>query len=493
MNHPVPTLVVVSALLLVAASSAPAVESDASPPKGVTISVYDTGFALVSELRSVTLSRGENRLRYTHLPPGLDPDTVSYSLMGGGKLEVLEQEFRYDLGDIAGLLDRRIGQRIEVGLAQGMVKGTLLRAAGEPEPSSLAIRGDDGSVTLLPDLAAVREVVFPASGQPVHIEPTLVWRAVADADGPRNLRLGYAVRGLDWNVTYEAFQRAGSAEISLAARAHVRNGSGGRFQDARVKLVTTEKGETPELFPSAEDAGTPSRAPSLRYAYGADQPAFERLVASPASLRSFEVPRAVTLEPRGSKHVQLWAADKVPVNRFFVYDGVKFDRFQRNRRNDWNYGTEYHTIVESYLQFSNSAAGGLGKDLPPGSLRLYQEGAGGAVDLVGQSAVPATASGRAVLAQLGPARGLRGERERTGYTEIAPLHEYEESFEIRLTNDSPEDAEVRVVEHAYRWSQFEVVKADTEYVATGPQTIEFRPLIKAGGKRSVHYSVRYRW
>jgi hypothetical protein len=37
------------------------------------------------------------------------------------------------------------------------------------------------------------------------------------------------------------------------------------------------------------------------------------------------------------------------------------------------------------------------------------------------------------------------------------------------------------------------VRADTEYKQTGPQTVEFRPRLKAGGRRSVHYTVLYRW
>ena len=95
--------------------------------------------------------------------------------------------------------------------------------------------------------------------------------------------------------------------------------------------------------------------------------------------------------------------------------------------------------------------------------------------------------------RVGPARGLRGERERTGYSEIRPLHEYEESFEIRLENNTARDVTVRVVEHLYRWKTFEIVRADAEYKEIGEQMIEFRPEVKAGGKRSLHYTVRYSW
>ena len=125
--------------------------------------------------------------------------------------------------------------------------------------------------------------------------------------------------------------------------------------------------------------------------------------------------------------------------------------------------------------------------------RLYQQKADASLDLIGEDHVQATPAGATATVLLGPARGILGERERTGYSEVTPLHEYEESFEIRLENNSPEEIEIRVVEHLYRWNQFEVVKADTDYKAMGPQTIEFRPVLKSGGKRTVHYTVRYRW
>ena len=53
--------------------------------------------------------------------------------------------------------------------------------------------------------------------------------------------------------------------------------------------------------------------------------------------------------------------------------------------------------------------------------------------------------------------------------------------------------EIRVVERLYRWPDFEIVKADFEYREIGPQTIEFRPVIKAGGSLTLRYTVRFRY
>lgn len=475
-------------LLVARGATGGVIESQASPPKGVTIAVYDTGFGLVSELRSATLAKGENLVKFVRLPPQLDPASISLLPVSGGKFEVLEQQFRYDLGDLSSLLDRYLGKTIEVTTPGGARKGTLVSASSPPAGAPvLAISSADGAVTTLAGPDTPSEITFPDAARTAYLEPAVLLRVEAAQEGPLNLRLSYLVPGMSWDAAYEAILANDGREAYLVVRANVLNGSGAGFNDARVRLVATEKGST------APASGQPAGSAPLRYSYGSPEPGFERTVASAGAVGNYELSRPLTLQRGETAHIQLFTVERLPVSRFYVYDGVRFDRFQRNRRNDWNYGTEFHRTVETRLQFSNTKDSGLGSGLPPGRFRLYEQSDNGAVELIGEDRLPAVAAGATANLLLGPARGVLGERERTGYSEITPLHEYEESFEIRLENNTSEEVEIRVVEHLYRWEEFEVVKADTDYTATGPQTIEFRPVLKPGGKRSVHYTVRYRW
>ncbi len=478
--------------------AASAAQVDASAPKGATLAVYDRGFALVNELRSATLAKGENEVRFGQLPARLDPATLSFSLLSPRTgLDVLEQQFLFDLSDPGRLFSRYLGKTVGLETPAGPKAGTLLSAPSCDlcKGAPLAVRLTDGSTAVFPDPQALTEVSFPDAERQAYLQPVLLWRATAAEDGPFSFRLSYAAQGVTWDASYEAVLSADGAAAFLSGRVGLANESGGRFQDTRVKLVSTPKGNLPPVFPSAdEEPGLGARpAPALRYAYGQEEPSFERDVAGAGTLDTFDLPRALTVEPGQTKYIQLCAAEAMPVSRFYVYDGVRFDRFQRNRRNDWNFGTESHGTVETHFQFGNTKESGLGFKLPPGRFRVCQQRDDGLVDLLGEQYIPATEAGATVQVLLGPARGLRGERERTGYSEITPLHEYEESFEIRLENDTAQEVEVRVVEHLYRWNQYEIVKADTEYTAAGLQTVEFRPVLKPGGKRSVHYTVRYRW
>jgi hypothetical protein len=219
----------------------------------------------------------------------------------------------------------------------------------------------------------------------------------------------------------------------------------------------------------------------------------DRLVAGLSPVQTYELAETVSLPDGATKYVTMIAAEKVPVRRAFVYDGVRFDRFQRSRHTDWNYGTESHNIVDEFVEFDNDPDFGLGQPLPPGRLRLIQRRSGDVLDFLGETDLSPVAPKASARARLGPARGWHGERERTGYMEISPAHEYDESFEIRLKNDGDRTETVHVVEHLYRGADFEITKADTEYKKTGPQIIEFSPDVKPGVQRSIRYTVHYRW
>lgn len=473
--------------------------SAASEPRDVRISLYDVGFGMVSELRRVTLVEGENEVRFHGLPPALDPTTVTPAPVNGEPgFQVRDQEFVYDLASPHRLYARYRGREVEVHTRDEIVTGRLLSSPAHGEEwgpdHPIVIATPVGETRMFFGADHIEKILFPEALQVAHLEPTFIWRVGSDREGPQDIRLSYRSDRLSWEATYEAILNEAGDRVFFGARIAMENETGGRFDDAAIQLMVTERGAVDHARRSAVTAPRAATArTALRYAYGQPEPTFEQMVAGPAPIHTYALPRRQTLKPGTTKLVQYALAPELPVSRFYVYDGVKFDRFQRHQRNDWNYGTEHHTTVGTHLKFRNTGREGLGMDLPPGLFRLYQQRADGSVEFAGEDFLRPTAAEEEGYVLLGPARGLRGERERTGYAEVTPLHEYEESFQIRLENNSEDTVEIRVVEHLYRWHEFEIVRADTEYETTGPRTIEFRPTLRPGGRRTIHYTVRYSW
>lgn len=315
-------------------------------------------------------------------------------------------------------------------------------------------------------------------------------RLRSDEEGPVRMRFMYGTEGLTWQASYLLLQREGENSGRLSVRVALENQSGVDYRDARVRLVESERG----AFVRTPKEVTPGReGRSLRYLYGEEEPEYERAAASPAISRSFEWPRTLSLPNDAKVYATLVEKENVQVTRFLVYDGVKLDRFERDPRNDWNYGTACRSTVDSYLEITHSELPTSEGALPRGPLVAMVLRKDDTADFLGFGLVRPAESGAVIRVPLGPARGLRGARERLSYTEVTPFKEYEESFEIRLESEASEDVEVRVVEHLYRWPKYEIIKSDTEYIQTAPQTIEFRPVLKQGGQRAIRYTVRYRW
>lgn len=472
-----------TAVALAAARASCAGPVEASAPQGITLSLYDAGYALVTENRRVTLSRGENEVVFRPVPTSLDPASVSLAPVGApADVRLLDTRFEHDGASVERLFARYLGRSITVQDGAGTREGELL--AAPDRGGSFLILGAGEGATRAVGLAGVREVVFPRAATTAFLDPVLLGRVAAAQEGLQQLRLGYLAHRMEWSAHHEVTVAPDGTRARFDTRVRVANDAGVDFTEARIKLISTARGQAGVAAGGAAD---------LRYRYGGAEPVAAPQAVGLAPAHTYELGRPLTVRAGEVTFAPLAAAEQLAVTRFYVYDGVTFDRFPRNRRTDWNLGTVCQNTVDTHLEFANAPGSGLGQDLPPGRLRVLQARADGTVDFLGEDGLQATGAGAIGHVRVGPARGLLGERERTGYTEIKPLHEYEETFEIRLTNLGEETVQVRVVEHLYRWSEFEITKADAEYVKTGPQRIEFRPELKVGGRRSLHYTVRYRW
>lgn len=125
-------------------------------------------------------------------------------------------------------------------------------------------------------------------------------------------------------------------------------------------------------------------------------------------------------------------------------------------------------------------------------MRVYKEDVDGGAEFVGEDRIDHTPKDERVRLYLGDAFDIVGERIQTDFEKLGS-RTIEESFEITLRNHKEEDVEVRVVEHLYRWSEWEIVEESQEHEKLDAQTIEYRVKVPAEGEAKVSYTVRYRW
>lgn len=205
----------------------------------------------------------------------------------------------------------------------------------------------------------------------------------------------------------------------------------------------------------------------------------------------YEIQRPVTVVDNETKQVEFVSGADVPANTFYVYDSSQ--PFYGGLLIDQYYGQTGITDVRNYLEFTTSEENGLGADLPAGRIRVYQEDIDGAALLIGENTIDHTPEGEEVEIFLGNAFDLVGERIQTNYNLLADTV-LEETYEIHLRNrkdDQP--VEIRVPEHLFRWSNWEILNASADFNQLDSNTIEFRVEVPPQGETVITYTVRYTW
>ena len=149
--------------------------------------------------------------------------------------------------------------------------------------------------------------------------------------------------------------------------------------------------------------------------------------------------------------------------------------------------------MATYREFKNSEDNGLGVALPAGRTRFYRMDGDGQLEFTGENSIDHTPKNETIRVYLGNAFDLVGERTRTQFYKHPSRDMMRESFEIEIRNRSEEAVTVQVVEHLYRWSNWEITERSAAFEKTDAQTIEFPVSVGADAVKTVSYTVEYTW
>ncbi len=481
----------------------------------VQVTIYNQGFATVKESHTLDLRQGENEARVSDLTAHLEPDSVVLrDLKNPGSLRILEQNYESDPLSEGLLLRKSEGRLLDFEITnpqtgeKRLVKGRILRSGYVPHRAAMQrygaqyaqrqmVMADSGEGGGQPIVEVDGKVQFGLPGRPLFdtldpkafLKPTLLWKLWADTGGKHETELSYITGGMRWEATYDAVAPEKGDSFEIVGWVTLENMSGKDFGAASLKLMA---GDVSRARPEGDQA-------DARVAYMA-----ARREAEPVSERAFEeyhlysLPRPVTLLDREVKQVELLRAVNVPAKRLYVYDGFQADpRYsgwpEANIRREQGYGTASNPKLWVMLEFKNAADSRLGMPLPKGTVKLYRRDLDGRNEFIGEDRIDHTPTDETVRLYTGNAFDLVGERRQTSFRLDSNRDWLDESFEIKLRNHKKEDVEVRVVEHLYRWVQWDLTAGSMPHVKLDARTIEFRPKVPAGGESIVTYTVHYTW
>jgi hypothetical protein len=490
-------------------------KSSAGHDDAAALTIYNQSFAVVRQTLPLELKSGTNQLEITDITAHLEPDSVILrDLKSGRDLRILEQNYRSDVASQGRLLALYEGKTIEflVPDKEGnrrLVPGKIIRSGYIPHyeaynaydqqyrqaQQSYAAAGNGEPIIEIDgklQFGLPGQPIFPALSNDTILKPTLSWLLQSDRPGNTNAEFSYVTGGMSWHADYNVVAAVSGNLLDIVGWVTLDNQTGKTFSNAHIKLMA---GDVNKLQPRdfggivAKDAlyGTPPEAPA---------PAVTERNFDEYHLYTLE--RATTLYDRETKQVEFVRASGVPSQRLYVYDGLKLDQnyrgYQMEQIRDMeNFGIQSNNKIWSMVEFKNSKENHLGLPLPKGRVRFYRRDTDGQLEFTGENLIDHTPSDETIRLYTGNVFDAVGERKRTSYHLERNAHWMEESFEIKLRNHKKEPMEIRVVEHLYRWTNWDIQKTSDPFNKLDSKTVEFRVKVPPDGEKVVTYTAHYSW
>jgi hypothetical protein len=486
---------------------------DVSQP---SLTVYNQNFAVVRQELPLDLKAGVNSIRVNDITMHLEPDSVILrDLTGRHPIQVLEQNYRADPLSESLLLSLYEGKTVNFLVQrrdkEEIVPVKIIRSGFTPHNYMAMNRygsqysqaqmaySQPGSDQPIVELDGIVRFglpglpLFPSLSADSVLKPTLQWLLSAEKTGPLRAELSYVTGGLTWEADYNIVAPEKGDAVDLVGWITMDNQSGKTFENARIKLMA---GDVSKIQPGQEydRVQVSAMAAAIGGAFGptVTEKSFDEY-------HLYTLARPTTLLDRETKQVEFIRAASVSTKQIYVYDGAKIDpnRYRgwnwENFRNDNSYGTESNPKIWVMREFANSEANHLGMPLPKGRVRFYRRNDDGQMEFTGENVIDHTPRDETVRVYTGNAFDLAGARRRTDYKLDVNQRFLDESFEIKVRNHKKEPVNVRVVEHLYRWTTWDIRAKSDSYNKMDSQMIEFPMTIDPDGEKTITYTAHYTW
>lgn len=444
--------------------------STQSDREGVALTVYNSNLALVKDRRTIEIPRGGSELRFMDVAAQIIPASVQISTFGN-PLQVLEQNYEYDLLNPQKLLDKYVGKDVKLFQKnpyterEEEVSATLLSNNGAP----VYRIGKDITFN------HPGRLLFPEVPADLIATPTLVWLLEGGDAGKRQVEASYLTGGISWKADYVLTLGKDSSLADLAGWVTIDNRSGATWRDAQLKLVAGDVNRVREEQPRG-------RMYKAESAMMAATPQFKEEGLFEYHLYTLQRPS--TIKDNQTKQISLLAASAFPAKKELV---VRAEQ-------GWygapagDAGTKQKVGV--YVEFENRESDGLGMPLPKGTIRVYKQDSDGTLQFVGEDSIDHTPRDEKVRVKVGDAFDITATRRQTDWKKIAS-DTWEAAWEVVIRNHKKEDVTVHVQEPLT--GDWKVVESSLPSVKRDSQTAEFVVKIAKDGETKLTYRVRVRY
>ncbi len=464
------------------------------------------GLALIVERRVIDLPAGDAVIRFRGVATGIVPQTAT---LDGLPADVLERNTDFDLLSPGSLLNRSIGEVVQVVRTNPATGERVIRPAVVRSGSTGAVLEIDGQLEALGCSGLTERIIFDRLPEGLSDQPVLSVRTRAPTAGRYTVTLAYLATGLQWSADYVARLNPDGRTLDLTGWITLANFSGTGFSRSPVQVVAGTLNRNADTRPVdpveimretrcwPQDTTTSGPfGPTFRedrVAYAAP-PMMAGAMADEIVVTGSRVRREKLAEQGELGDYKIYTLPELTdVNarqtkqvRFLEQSGVRFTRLYRHQIDSRDEGEAVAPALT--LRLKNDKRDGLGVPLPGGGVSLIERQAGHGL-LTGQARFNDRGIGLPVELEFGRAmdltvqHSLEDERRINGRERV--------TVAAVVSNDKPEAVEIELSPVEAGIQGFRIVSSDVRAVVTDAGVPAWRLRVPAGQSRTLRYTVEW--
>lgn len=436
-----------------------AVPGGATAQGDVAVTIYQNGQSLIQDTRRLTIPAGRSKQEFPDVSAQIRAETVTLTGPGIG---IVEQNFDYDLLTPAKLMEKAVGQNVTL-IRTNPATGAEVRVPAKVLAANGGVVLQVGNtIEVLRDDGLPVRVIFDKVPPNLRARPTLSVTLEAKG-GVTPTTLTYLTPGLGWNSDYVTLFDDAKQTIDVQGWVTLTNNTGTDYSNANVLLIAGNpnggggrRNYTTPWNPSTGTIDQPGTESSNR----------ERL----GDYYLYPLAERTTIANAQQKQVSFLDVKAAPARKAYEFN------------NGW-LATNDAASASSVLKFSTSRSGGLGDQLPAGTMRVYMRDKRGDPQFIGESMIEATPMGSAMSIRTGDAFDVKvktvvEERNRLSSSRWQTKMRYE------FTNARNEPVTIDLGQEGL-WGDVAIIAQSQEGKRVSADRVEWSVAVPANGKATL--------
>jgi hypothetical protein len=350
----------------------------AEAPPNVSLTIYNENLALIEEIRRLDPGTGRSKLEFKDVSATIRPETV---VLTAPDIAVVEQNFDYDLLTPEKLMQKAVGQDVEIVRVNPGSGWQVREKATVLSTNNGVVLRVGGNIEVLRADNIPTRVIFPKVPDNLRAQPTLSVTVQSAKPGARDIRLSYLSTGLSWKSDYVALFDEKAGKLDMQGWITLTNNSGTTYNNAETQLIAGDINLTED--DSQWRRPQPTRQMRQGGTESGSQPKLADYYVYPLRERT-------TVANNQTKQVG-----------FLEMNGATAKKVYRHRAYWFDNSDPTHADVA--VDFANSSSGGLGAQLPAGVVRVYVRDIEGKPKFVGEDRIPHSPQGSELSVKTGEA------------------------------------------------------------------------------------------